>query len=82
MTAANQNGNHLLRLVVKGPENSNKPAVADTDNMNPKSIAHHGFHISNNSAATASRGSPEPGLPEKREIMTTIAMTAALTTLG
>jgi hypothetical protein len=82
ITVANQNGSHLFRLVVNGLENKSNPAVADTDNMKPKSIDHHGFHINIDNAATANSGKPDPGLPLKREIITTIAITVALRTLG
>jgi hypothetical protein len=80
--ADNPNGNHLLMLIVSGPENNTIPAVADTDKINPKSIAHHGFHNNIDSVASARRGIPEPGLPLNKENMTTIAITAARRTLG
>ena len=67
---------------MSGPENSTIPAVADTDKINPKSTAHHGFHNNINSVARARRGIPEPGLPLNKDNMTTIAITAARRTLG
>jgi hypothetical protein len=79
---ASPKGMYRAKLVVSGPEKISSPAVAETERMNPKSVAHHGFHSNIISAAKASNGIPAPGLPRISVNNTTTAITDALTTLG